>query len=125
MFKTNNNIGITINPEKETALVIAVISLNIIESFGKNAWKNTKKKSDVKIIIDIFEIKSWKVWFLKLNVFKNSVGINKINKATKKRIKNQKIASPDQVVMLFSTNPADSISKYKENPRSNEPSVKK
>ena len=81
------------------------------DGFKKN-WKNTREIKDVKITKIMFTIKSLKVRLKILNIFRNSIGINKINKDKQKRIRNQKRPWAFQVITDLVTKPSDSRSRY-------------
>ena len=61
--KINNTIGTVINPEKETALVIALSSIKIALSDGINNWVAINRKAEKNITVNIFTTKSLKLEF--------------------------------------------------------------
>ena len=125
MFKIKINIGITINPENEIALVRDITSCKIIVLFGNNIWKKIRKKSEVIIANVIFVIKSAKELFTNLKELKNSIGKNSKNKAAKNISKLQNKLWPDQVVIDCSRKLVDSKNKYTDKPSKQVPKVKK
>ena len=92
-----------INPEKETALIIARSSIKIRLSDGTNNCVDIKKIAEKNIVTNILTIKSPKLVFINIGEVKNSTGKNKMNNAIKKIIKDQNIPSPDQVINVFSS----------------------
>ena len=92
-----------INPEKETALIIARSSIKMRLSDGINNCVDIKKIAEKNIVPNILTIKSLKFVFFNIGEVKNSTGKNKINNAIKNIIKNQNTPSPDQVIKVFSS----------------------
>jgi len=125
LFKTKINIGITINPENDIALVRDITSCKIIVLLGNNIWKKTRKNNEVRIAKVMFAIKSAKELFKNLKELKNSIGRNSRNKATKKINKLQNRLWPDQVVIDRSEKLVDSKNKYTDKPSKQVPKVKK
>ena len=125
LFKTKIITGITINPEKDMALVKETISCKIKFWLGSVTWKKIKKNKEVSIVSVILTIKSLNELLSILNDTKNSIGKNSRNSATKNtKILHNKLW-PDQVVINLSEKLVDSKNKYTENPNIQAPNVKK
>ena len=108
LFRIKINIGITIKPENDIALVKDITSCKISVLLGNNTWKKIKKNKEVKIANVIFAIKSLNEVLINLNEFKNSIGKNNKNRAAKNINRLQNKLWPDHVVISLSEKFADS-----------------
>ena len=88
----------TINPAKETDLVIMLISFKIEIWFGIKTWKNIKKNKEVNIVEIILITKSLNESLNISKVLENSIGKNNIKIEIRKNISPQNKASPVQDV---------------------------
>ena len=88
----------TINPAKETDLVIMLISFKIEIWFGIKTWKNIKKNKEVNIVEIILITKSLNESLNISKVLENSMGKNNIKIEIRKNISPQNKASPVQDV---------------------------
>ena len=108
LFKIKINIGMTIKPENDIALVKETTSWKIRVSLGNSIWKKIKKNKEVRIANVIFAIKSLNEVLTNLNEFKNSIGKNNKNRAAKNINRLQNKLCPDHVVINLSEKFADS-----------------
>ena len=108
LFKIKINIGMTIKPENDIALVKETTSWKIKVSLGNSIWKKIKKNKEVRIANVIFAIKSLNEVLINLNEFKNSIGKNNKNRAAKNINRLQNKLCPDHVVINLSEKFADS-----------------
>ena len=108
LFKIKINIGMTIKPENDIALVKETTSWKIKVSLGNSIWKKIKKNKEVRIANVIFAIKSLNEVLTNLNEFKNSIGKNNKNRAAKNINRLQNKLCPDHVVINLSEKFADS-----------------
>ncbi len=108
LFKIKINIGMTIKPENDIALVKETTSCKIRVSLGNSTWKKIKKNKEVRIANVIFAIKSLNEVLINLNEFKNSIGKNNKNRAAKNINRLQNKLCPDHVVINLSEKFADS-----------------
>ncbi len=108
LFKIKINIGMTIKPENDIALVKETTSWKIRVSLGNSIWKKIKKNKEVRIANVIFAIKSLNEVLINLNEFKNSIGKNNKNRAAKNINRLQNKLCPDHVVINLSEKFADS-----------------
>jgi len=99
------------NPENETAFAIFLIPVKTELLFGIVNWNKRRKNREITIEYTIVANKSLKLFMLKVNDLKNSIGKKPINNPNKKVKRPQSKPCPLQLIIFISTKERDSKNK--------------